>query len=72
VEIYTIAVRYNANMRFDMLMLTKRQGELIKYIQALDKRKRHALTIMCRGPEPWEIKEHLTETKIPLIPKKPK
>ena len=52
-----------------MLTLTERQEELVKYIQALDKKKRHALTIVCRGTEPWEIKEYVTETKIPLIPR---
>ena len=51
-----------------MLRLTERQSELIKYIQALDKHKRHTLTIICRGSEPWEIKEHVTETKIELVP----
>jgi hypothetical protein len=55
-----------------MLMLTERQEELIRYIQALDKRGRHTLTIICRGNEPWEIKEHVTESKILLIPKQPK
>ncbi len=56
-------------MVLSMLTLTERQEELIKYIQALDKKKRHALTIVCRGTEPWEIKEYVTETKIPLIPR---
>ena len=56
--------------RFGMLILTERQEELIKYIQALDKTNRHILTITCRGSEPWEIKEHVTENKILLIPKK--
>lgn len=59
-------------MRFGMLMLTERQEELIRYIQALDKRGRHTLNIICRGNEPWEIKEHVTESKILLIPKQPK
>ena len=55
-----------------MVVLTARQVELVKFIQALDKGKRHTLTITCRGSEPWEIKEHVTESKIPLIPKQPK
>lgn len=55
-----------------MLVLTARQAELIKYIQALDKTNRHTLTIICRGNEPWEIQEHVTESKILLIPKQPK
>ena len=70
-EIYGIAPDV-ALMRFGMLMLTERQEELIRYIQALDKRKRHTLTIICRGNEPWEIREHVAESKIPLIPKQPK
>jgi len=49
------------------LRLTGRQIELIRYIQALDKQKRHILTIICRGTEPWKIKEHVTETKIELV-----
>lgn len=55
-----------------MLTLTERQEELIKYIQALDKTNRHTLIVICRGNEPWEIKEHVTESKIPLIPKQSK
>lgn len=51
----------------EALKLTKRQNELIRYIQALDKQKRHILTIICRGTEPWEIREHVTETKIELV-----
>ena len=41
----------------------------MRYIQGLDKRKRHTLTINCRGSEPWSIKEHVTETQIELNPK---
>jgi len=52
----------------EALRLTKRQSKLIRYIQALDKQKRHILTIICRGTEPWEIREHVTETKIELVP----
>ena len=48
--------------------LTGRQRELIRYIQALDKQKRHILTIVCRGTEPWEVMKHMTETKIKLVP----
>ena len=53
----------------ETLSLTERQNELIRYIQALDKQKRHILTIICRGTEPWEVKEHVTETKIELMPR---
>jgi hypothetical protein len=53
----------------EMLTLTDRQEELIKYIQSLDKRKRHYITIEFRGSEPWEIREHVTEVKISLITK---
>lgn len=52
----------------ETLRLTGRQRELIRYIQALDKQKRHILTIVCRGPEPWEVREYMTETKIELVP----
>lgn len=52
----------------ETLSLTQRQRELIRYIQALDKQKRHILTIVCRGTEPWEVREHVTETKIGLVP----
>lgn len=51
----------------ETLKLTQRQKELIKYIQRLDKQKRHTLIIICRGTEPWEIKEHVSETKIELV-----
>ena len=52
-----------------MLVLTARQAELVKFIQALDKSRRHTLTVICRGSEPWEVKEHVVESKIQLIPK---
>jgi hypothetical protein len=52
-----------------MLVLTSRQEELIRYIQSLDKTARHVLTITCRGDEPWEIKEHIVENKVLIIPK---
>lgn len=52
----------------ETVKVTARQGKLIKYIQALDKEKRHKLTIVCRGTEPWEVLEHVTETKIELVP----
>ncbi len=50
-------------------MLTEKQELLIRYIQCLDKKKRHTLTINCRGTEPWSILEHVTETQIELNPK---
>ena len=46
-----------------MLRLTGRQEELIRCIQAFDKTKRHVVTIICRGDEPWEIQEHIIEKK---------
>ena len=52
-----------------MLVITPRQEELVKFIQSLDENKRHILTITCRVNEPWEIKEHIIENKIHLIPK---
>jgi hypothetical protein len=52
----------------ETIRLTERQKLLIRYIQGLDKQKRHILTILCRGTEPWVIKEHVMETKIELVP----
>jgi len=57
------------SVRFVLLALTPRQEELVKFIQELDESKRHILTITFRGNEPWEIKEHIIENKIQLIPK---
>ena len=48
--------------------LTKREQTLINYIRSLDKSKRHVLTLVCRGTEPWEIEEHVAKTKIDLNP----
>ena len=50
--------------------LTERQKALIEYIKGLDRRKRHVIKLVCRGNEPWEIEEHVSKTKIELIPKK--
>jgi len=59
-------------VRIELLVLTERQKELIRFIQALDKSKRHTLIVICRGREPWEVKEHVVESKIQLIPKQTK
>jgi hypothetical protein len=48
--------------------LTKREEALINYIRLLEKSKRHILTVICRGSEPWEIEEHVAKTKIDLKP----
>jgi hypothetical protein len=48
--------------------LTKREEALINYIRSLEKSKRHVLTVICRGSEPWEIEEHVAKTKIDLKP----
>jgi len=48
--------------------LTKREEALINYIRSLEKSKRHLLTVICRGSEPWEIEEHVAKTKIDLNP----
>jgi hypothetical protein len=49
--------------------LTERQKALVEYIQSLDGQKRHVIKLVCRGPEPWEIEEHISKTKIELTPK---
>lgn len=43
---------------------TPRQSELLRQIQRLDPTKRHRLTLVCRGTEPWELLEHIQETRI--------
>jgi len=48
--------------------LTKREQALINYIRSLEKSKRHVLTVIRRGAEPWEIEEHAARTKIDLNP----
>lgn len=55
------------NLECDM-HLTKREEALISYIRLMDKSKRHVLTVVCRGTEPWEIEEHVAKTKIDLHP----
>jgi hypothetical protein len=52
------------------LELTERQRELVKHIQNLPGDKRHIIKVICRGNEPWEIKEHITQKKIELKPRK--
>jgi hypothetical protein len=52
------------------LELTDRQKELVKYIQNLCRDKRHIIKVICRGNEPWEIEEHITQKKIELKPQK--
>lgn len=48
---------------------SKRQLELVQLLQRLDPGKRHRLTITCRGCEPWEVMEHVEETR--LLPPPP-
>jgi hypothetical protein len=50
------------------MYLTKREQALINYIRSLERGKRHVLTIICRGSEPWEIEEHVAKTRIDLNP----
>lgn len=50
------------------MKLSDRQIELIRYIQNLDKGKRHEIKVICRGNEPWEIEEHVLKTMISLKP----
>ena len=45
-----------------------RQLELVRLIQRLHPGKRHPLTVVCRGTEPWEILEHIEETRIQIPP----
>ena len=54
----------------EQLKLSERQKKLVQYIQQLDPKKRHTIKLICRGNEPWEIEEHVTSTKIELIPNK--
>ena len=55
-------------MSEEHLKLSDRQIELIRYIQNLDGNKRHEIKVICRANEPWEIEEHVTKTKISLVP----
>ena len=50
--------------------LTPRQEELIRFIQGLAPDKRHSLTIICRGAEPWEIESAVERQKLGAL--KPK
>jgi hypothetical protein len=42
-----------------LLQLTPREAKLIAYGRRLDQNKRHRVTIIYRGTEPWEIREHI-------------
>jgi len=46
--------------------VSERMLELIKRIQNLPIDKRHRLTIICRGNEPYEIEKEVTQEKIEL------
>jgi hypothetical protein len=48
------------------MQLTEREELLIRYIRSLDRNKRHRLLVVCRGCEPWEIDEHIAQTKVDL------
>lgn len=48
----------------DLRPLTPRQEQLIRFIQGLDPAKRHTLTIICRGTEPWEIESAVERQKL--------
>ena len=43
--------------------LTERELWLIKCGRSLDKTKRHRVTILYRGTEPWEFEHHLEVTR---------
>lgn len=44
--------------------LTPRQQELIRFIQALPTDRRHTITIICRGTEPWEIESAVERQRL--------
>lgn len=46
--------------------VSERMLVLIKRIQELPSDKRHRLTIICRGNEPWTIEQIVREEKIEL------
>lgn len=44
--------------------LTERQRELMRLIQSLPADSRHTLTIVFRGPEPWEVQTLIEHRKL--------
>lgn len=55
-----------------MKPLTPRQLELIRFLQSLPADRRHVVTIICRGSEPWEIETVIERRKVgDLSPKDP-
>ena len=49
-------------------LLSPRMWALIRYILGLDPTARHSIVLHMRGPEPWEIEEHVIKHKIELKP----
>ena len=54
------------------LKMTYRQMALIEVIQSLDPERRHTLTIVCRGTEPWKLEKISEHMDIELRPDEPK
>ena len=52
--------------------MTYRQMALIEVIQSLDPERRHTLTIVCRGTEPWKLEKISEHMDIELRPDEPK
>ena len=48
--------------------MSPRMWALIRYILGLDPTARHSIVLHTRGPEPWEIEEHVIKHKIELKP----
>jgi hypothetical protein len=46
------------------LVLSPRQEELIRAIQALPPDARHEVVVLCRGSEPWEIQRIVERRRI--------
>lgn len=47
---------------------TERQRALLDVIRKLDPERRHTLTIVCRGTEPWRIERVVEHMEIELKP----
>lgn len=52
--------------------MTPRQQELIRFLQSLPADRRHVVTIVLRGSEPWEIETVIERRKVgDLTPRDP-
>ena len=52
------------------MQLSERMKLLIEYILRLNSDHHHRIVVSCRGNEPWEIEEHVTQTRIELKPER--